>query len=400
MIAPAALFAQDCEPQHMGSERCPFEPEDYPSSGISPYHIMYSYNLSDSLANLFDPTDGEISEFWSAWDDGDFDYIELNNEYPGNSWERSTDGWNGVNDAHMIVRSAWHDNGLYLYFEVTDDQFVDEVVQCLGEDCVPGEEDYRWANDAMDIYIDQVSTDVHEAAQNLFINYNHNRITVGTVQLVYQFGASAAAPEFMMIKTLDDDSRPLQWYTFNEAEAQWGGLVGETVVENENKKIQEWLIPWQEIIGIQRPTPGQPGDRIAFSCGYNDADGGTNTYDALRWRSAGDPTKRVPVPEGGAHKPTEPWGDIQFIEDGLDPNAIRMPHVARQLSFGAVKSVEYFDMQGRKIGALTANANGMLDAAAAVSLSASNVVLEKVTYENGLTKTFSRVSARGASVTR
>jgi hypothetical protein len=204
------------------------------------------------------------------------------------------------------------------------------------------------------------------------------------VQIVYQFGADAAAPEFMMTRTQDDDTRLGRWYSFEEASAQWGGLVAETIIVHENKKIQEWRIPWREVINIQRPTPGQPGSRIAFSCGYNDADGGTNAYDALRWRNAGDPTKRVPVPEGGSHRPVEPWGDIQFVEDEIDsisPSAARhafTPAGARS----AIQSIEYYDMRGRIIEVVKPD-QGATDPIQALRPQAGAIILRRIVYSDG-----------------
>ncbi len=409
LIVPLAVNGQGeekpCEQQHMGSDLCPYAAEDYPSSGVSPYAILFSYRLTDDLADMFNGTDGKISDFWTCWeaDAEKYDYIELNNQYAGNSWERSEDGWNGREDAYMIVRSAWHESGLYMYFEVTDDQFVDQVVECLGEECVSEDPDaFKWANDAMDIYLDKNNTDAHKAAENLFINYNHNRITHSTVQLAYQFGSSSAADEFLLVKTLDDNTRPLQWLTFEQADAEWGGLVGETVVVNEIKKIQEWFIPWTEILDKQSPTPGSAGDRMAFTCGYNDADGGTSTYDALRWRNAADPTKRVPRPGGGPHVPTEGWGDIQFVDDALSEDEIGVirPMQRNVLSSGRISSVEYFDMKGRMLGVLKANTDGALKNAGQISIPASNIVLERIKYTNGTTQTFSRITADQALIGR
>ncbi len=391
-LLPAASGAQqnECELRHMGSAICPHAPENYPISGVSPYHILFSYHLTDTLAAQFDPRDGAISAFWEYWesDPERFDFIELNNQYPGCSWERSVDGWSSIFDAHMTVRSAWNSAGLYLFFKVTDDQFVNNSVQCMDDACAENEPlTFQWANDAMDMYLDKHSTHVHAAAEQLFYDPK-KRITSKTIQFVYQFGADQAANKFLMVKTMDDNTRPERWLTFDQAAAELSGLAGETVVVNEEIKIQEWFIPW-ELLDKQSPEPNTPGSRIAFCCGYNDADGGTTGFDALRWRNAADPTKRVPKPGGGAHVPTESWGDIQFLADGLDVQYADMSRRQNPFVSGTLHEIEYYDMRGRLLRTRKANAQGNLQSAQP-SLSTHAIILERIRYTNGQTKTRSK----------
>ncbi len=77
LLVVQVTLAQECEARHRGSVLCPYAPEDYPSTGISPYHILVSYRLNDYLADWFNPADGQATAFWSLWENAALDYIEL-----------------------------------------------------------------------------------------------------------------------------------------------------------------------------------------------------------------------------------------------------------------------------------------------------------------------------------
>ncbi len=216
---------------------------------------------------------------------------------------------------------------------------------CLGDGCYPtNSASLSWASDAINIYLDKNSTHVHSTSEKVFINYDHNRLTHTTVQLFYQFGANESPTELGLVQTLDDNTRPIQRLSFEQAAAQWGGLVAETITLDNGRKAQEWFIPWREVLETPIPVPGTSGDMLAFAVGYNDADGGADAYDALRWRNAADPFKRVPRPGGGPYIPAEPWGDIQIVDELLSGESfltVLSPQAGQALQAGAPATLRW-----------------------------------------------------------
>lgn len=334
---------------------CPYPIDAYPSVGNPPYHVLDAYRLSGEQEAAFDETDGLPSSFWSAWDaDGGMDYVQMNPLYPGNAWNRSDEGFIGESDAQALVRAAWSDRGLYLYVQVVDDQFVDDALVCIKEYCPNDPSELSWANDAMDLYLDIYSTDLHEAAPDMvFANPTRNRLTKKTIQIQYQFGSATTKDRFSFNRAdpLTADLIIDRNVTFADAKANYDGLTGEAVTLNDFTKAQEWFIPWSYVGNGGIPTPN-PGTSFAFTVGYNDADGGATDMDCLRWRNAADPTKRIQDLATGLteHVPTEPWGDIQVVADPVGDAAIRFRPSARQPHQSDIVSVGRFDLRGARVG--------------------------------------------------
>lgn len=356
---------------------CPYPINAYPSIGTPPYHVLDAYRLTTGQEAMFSETDGELSAFWVSWDQNPgMDYVEMDPTYPGNAWNRSDEGFIGQTDAFTTVRAAWSDRGLYLFVKVIDDQFVDDALVCIGDYCPADPGELAWANDAMDLFLDVYSTELHEAAPDLvFANYLRNRLTKKTVQIQYQFGATTSKDRFSFNRVdpatgemiIDRD------VTFADAKVNYDGLTGEAVSVNDYTKAQEWFIPWTYVGNGGVPTPN-PGTYFAFTVGYNDADGGATDMDCLRWRNAADPTKRVQDWSTGQaeHVPTESWGDIQVLAEEVADAGVRFHTRRTPLIDRDVAALRLFDLRGCRIAAdavLRARANG--------------VVIERVTLENG-----------------
>ncbi len=359
---------------------CPYPIDAYPSVGNPPYHVLDAYRLSTDQEAAFDETDGLPSSFWSAWDDDPgMDFVEMNPIYAGNAWNRSDEGFLGQTDAQAFVRAAWSDRGLYLYVQVVDDQFVDDALVCIKEYCPGDASELSWANDAMDMFLDVYSTDLHEAAPDLvFAKHTRNRLTKKTVQIQYQFGSATVKDRFSFNR-VDPATADLiidRDVTFADAKANYDGLTGEAVTLNDYTKAQEWFIPWSYVGngGISIPNPGT---LFAFTVGYNDADGGATDMDCLRWRNAADPTKRIQDLSTGQteHVPTEPWGDIQVLADPVGDAAIHFTPSARRPNRADIVSVGRFDLRGARVGGENAGAT------------AAAIHIERMQLKNGTTRT-------------
>lgn len=413
LIAGAAsrVLSADCNPactepaeckstDPRGTCCCPFPLEAYPPVGNPPYLTLQAYHLSTEQEAMFNDTDQAPSAFWYAWDENtSMDVVELNCTYSGNAWNRSDEGFFGEADANMVVRAAWSAEGLYLYLKVRDDQFVDDAIVCIKEYCPGDASELSWANDAMDIYFDPFSTDIHDAApETVFPRPNFNRLTKKTVQLQYQFGAAGVKDRFSYnrVNQSNGEMEIDRDVTFADAKANYNGLTGEVFRLTDDTKAQEWFIPWSHVGNGGIPSPN-PGTRFAFSCGYNDADGGATDMDCLRWRNAGDPTKRTMDLATGSteHVPVEAWGDIEVSGDPIAEVGVVHAPVRHSAGTGPVRA-EYTDLHGRRIAGVDLSGTpGTVELAVSSSL-----VVERLLRADGSVYAASFLTPRNGRIVR
>lgn len=366
----------------------------YPTVPVLPYQVLTGYKLSADQEVMFNASDGEISAFWHAWDDPDvvLDHIELNCTYNGNYLgnEYSDVGFTDEEDARMWVRAAWGENGIYLYFEVRDDQFVDHAVTRSHGDGTPHTAaEASWYNDAMDLYFDKFSTEMLYGTQEvLFINYKFNRVTINMRQVQYQFGSMGSVPETFSYNEVIKDPDGLYLFTedrdftFERAETEADGLIAEIIAGSDKglddvTQVMEWYFPWSQVGangGTDAPSAGE-SKSVAFACGYNDADEGATDSDFIRWWRATDPFKRVPPPEGGQHVPTDGWGDIELVHEEVPPVAVIRPLQRRARSMTLAR-VEYYTPAGRLVAAIKAD-RGVLPSELNLAVPANTVLLER-----------------------
>ena len=106
----------------VGSKTMADVPPDYtPKAGGKPENILLAYGLTTDQEKTFAADPRAVSAFWNVIDDK-HDHIfmdQRNNNRQGNSFS-------AVNsrDATMLVKAAHSARGLYLYFEVTDNMFL------------------------------------------------------------------------------------------------------------------------------------------------------------------------------------------------------------------------------------------------------------------------------------
>ncbi len=396
------------QPKPLGTCCCPFPEQAYPGTGTDPYHILDGYALTPEQEASF-VVDNQKSPFWDEWEKnpGKFDIVELLPSAPGNAWERSERGFNDDADASMEVRAAWGEKGLYLYLLVRDNQFVNSGVTCIYDPiseenwCPDDPRSLVWANDAIDMYIDGFSTDYHHPsiADEIFHNKTIDRKTRTMMQIQCQFGATNPPETFSLNKIGDNGQFQMDRNVMIQTLPQThDGMMLDFVTITGNLRAQEWFIPWGQVgkNGIQKPTPGTMTAKIAFACGYNDADGSATSFDALRWRNAADPTKRVQdwSTGSGAYVPTEAWGDIRFVSSQL-PIVNRLKAYPKAIR--NVQSVEYYDLLGKTVAKFDLSQI----AAKEVSLNTgASMLLERITTKSGTVHTQSIMVPQSGIVSR
>ena len=86
--------------------------------------------LQSNETSKFSANDGIVSPFWNNWSGRDSILMTRGNcSYPGH------DQWSGDLDANVTVKAGADDRGLYVYFNVEDNVFLDPVNDDVHYDC-------------------------------------------------------------------------------------------------------------------------------------------------------------------------------------------------------------------------------------------------------------------------
>jgi hypothetical protein len=344
-------------------------------------YTLIAYELTADQEAGFDVNDGNPSEFWSAWDaddEGKLDYVHL---IPSTHGSRgcSPDGCPpggtldpcsgptgfemGADDGQLFMRAAWGENGLYLYAIAVDDQFVDLVSQFNLEDrhdpvAYAGAE--QWMNDCLDFALDIYDSET----QRSHFTCRPSQETTSYRQYQLRFGGSDPVG---ILRVCDPDPARiatdcLAWMSayyqvsISEAESKYG-IVFEFHTLGDNKKAQEWLIPWDEIGcsgGINKPTAGV---KIALAGGYNDMDESAieqfvTVPDFLLLREGGNQYTQIEGAMAGGCKTGHNWGDIEF-GGALDNLTGVVKHASSSRSANMLRtagvSVERYTITGRRV---------------------------------------------------
>lgn len=149
--------------------------------------ILVAYHLSKEQTAQFSYKDGKISEFWSEWDDRDsILMVPSRNTYEGRR------AFANDKDAVMTVKAAGDAAGLYLYAEITDDEWMD----------VPtGVE--AWIADAVDFYFDPFSSEFNNLnAETRYLKNDKGHrlfcLTENSFQMQVWMGAGVAPEMFRL----------------------------------------------------------------------------------------------------------------------------------------------------------------------------------------------------------
>jgi len=364
----------------------------YPTSGVLPYLELRVYKLSEEQEKQFSDSDNSLSTFWKAWDNNFLDFVELSPTKDGNRWRRSKFDYNSDNDGNMKVYAAYSSKGIYLYFKVTDNNFVDAIVRKIYDPIKDEFGDYEpqeilWANDAIDVFFDLYPNSYLKDHPEKYINPLTGRFTLETKQIQSRFGSGNNVTTFSYNSFNLDLENPWEITRDNEfneiTKEKFNGLTADKFIISENVRGQEWFIPFAEIgqlgyygggIVIGNPLRG----RLAFCFGYNDADG-SEGFNCLRWRNAGDPSlkRREPAASGSDHVPVEPWGDLVFTADTLPTVSITNKMRAMNLKSLNAQKIELYNLTGRKIASVNADQG--------IDIRSSGVTVQRVIGENNRT---------------
>ncbi len=269
-----------------------------PKAGGKPENILLAYGLTADQEKTFAADPRAVSAFWNAIDDK-HDRIfmdQRNNNREGNNFSIVNS-----RDATMLVKAAHSARGLYLCFEVTDNQFLNydpTLDGYLNTDC-------------LSVMIDSKSSAVILDPRNArnYINQGWG-LYLSTVQYQIAFGNDAPPPMFRF-NYADPWDMYFKFETFANARAQ-KGIEVRWVKLDRFRRVQEWFIPWTAI-GQSGDLSAEPavGARLAFAPSYTDRDKGgedPGTPKTLVWINHTSPWNFSPT-RGEAPKG---WGDIEI----------------------------------------------------------------------------------------
>jgi hypothetical protein len=348
-------------------------------------YVLVAYRLTADQESQFDAKDGKSSSFWSMWDNNDaLDYVHelpsthgtatLSPDQQGAYYE-NLDGsaparipgfTDGEDDAQLWGRAAWGTQGLYLYVEILDDEFVGLV---SNTEIDPVEGDYGhvgadyWMNDCAEFALDIYSSE--EQKSHYVPRFSQETETY--FQYLYRLGPVAGSNTTIRVSSFnvnhsvypDESGRGLgdTWGWIMEPHdvsmAELGtnyGIKMETYSGGEKKRACEWFLPWRSVAsGINEPSVGQ---RIALTMGYLDMDGTEDKQpDFLSLKNYGNQFTTRPVYNGVkiSHGAGDNWGDIEFAGN-LD-DQITKARLARSRSVVHTTGIssDYFAINGIKL---------------------------------------------------
>ena len=333
-----------------------------------------AYELTTKQEEWFDKTDRVPSRFWRAWEVVEV-ADELHLDHNDVSWNSSEPIYS-ADDATLYMKFAYGNEGLYVLFEVTDDDWHPVLSDAA---------DIFWQYDVCDLYLSQYSSEeMYGSTGEHFYNLRYSQLGAGTAQMLVTFGGNEPVDFFyynVAQPPTKEDPGPQNFMernqlTYADAEAEFGIQVEllPPLEGEENIRRQEWLIPWGIIGGVPGTTRRQSGDRLGFGGGYNDFDMTQTNVSRLRWRNGTDPWAHC----GGLQpdssyegRSIDAWGDILFdmkVSDLLSDNDKKMPKAyeppknsvlrRRLTTIGRTQTGKrYYTPRGRLIGA-SATAKG------------------------------------------
>jgi hypothetical protein len=226
--------------------------------------ILIAYGLNAEQEGSFSSSDKNISPFWKDIDETR-DFISMTSRKNGTA----DAAFNFVltHDCNMIVKAAYGADGIYLLFEINDDNDVAWPNNFVGTE----NEQFYLNFDAVDVLMDsrsieEISNDMDKLVSRSFgltFTSRQYQIACGTVkEPAAGFRRSLADPWDFNAK----------YYDLNDAKKKFGTEV-ENIKTSHFFKVQEWFIPWTEY-GAGFTTEPEAGTRLAFSPGFNDRDEG------------------------------------------------------------------------------------------------------------------------------
>lgn len=352
-----------------------------------PEYQVKAYKVPEEKTSYFNADDDKMSAFWLTWymeGMDNLDKIDINGID-----DRSRGPEPGTReDGKLNIRFAYSDAGVYVLYEVLDDQWIDYL------------NTNNYDNDAVELFGDENSAEDLYGGLLPCINdaqYPH-QLSKSYFQVQVRFGGDGLVDEInrnMMAASADPSSNCNpgtngglieynQNLTFQEVSSQFGIEI-EILPEDGGWRRQEWFIPWHAWGGYTGGLAGVPNaGKVAIAVGYNDLDAGhlNDKPTAMRWRMA-DPYTTTEEP--GTKESVDAWGELVFdqsLQTILDAagktwadveatGTIRPAPSIVQRS-GKIIKTEYFTPEGRKV----LRKNGRMEA------TASGLLLKKVTFQD------------------
>lgn len=276
--------------------------------------VLVAYALSAEQEKQFTDHADMISPFWQLFQEQQSDHIRMT----ARNHARGDATFNPVitHDCNMTVHAGYGADGIYLLFQINDDNDV----AWPNEWTATAREQFYLHYDAVDVLIDSKSVgEITEPGNNhIFLSRNFG-LTHTTRQYQSASGTKGSLPLGFVRSMPDPWDMHGRFYTFEEAEI-FHGIQIKLVNTSPFYKSQEWFIPWQEIgHGMQEEPPA--GTRFAFTAGFNDRDegehmepgvtssgGSIKASNAIRWIGKTDPWSSGPAND----KPPFAWGEIEL----------------------------------------------------------------------------------------
>jgi len=268
------------------------------------------YGLTKAQEQQFKAGDGALSAFWKEFTE-QHDQVLLTPAKNGGdpkTWKSvfqtlpDTPSLGGNDDISVRVLAARSAAGLYLLFEVTDDQWYQST-------------DNRLEFDVLDVCFDARSpSDMWTGPwQRSFLNGGWS-VSMSTRQIQSWTGEKELLAKVFRYGFPDPWQMGGGVYSVADGAKEFG-IAFDAVQVSPTLRAQEWFIPWDE---LGRKAEPALGERMGFAPGYNDMDpsqhdglrdsDGNIMHDRLRWpeRSGpwGHPSSKGPNPD--------PWGVLEM----------------------------------------------------------------------------------------
>jgi len=359
----------------------------------NPAFTVSAYALSPAQEAMYSSTDDSMSVFWKAWD-----------MQPSPNMQRGELKWNdnytwgdaatGLDDVGFNARFAYGVQGVYILFEVNDNNYVG----------YQNPNDYE--NDGVEFLAAKYSAEAlygqNTQLRCLDDAIYPNQALFEFFQIQIRYGLKLLEPVTTFSLNYWDPSQlgtsncnlgPGGVMLYNRQTSMLDNaekIQAEILEPNDTWHRQEWLIPWASWGGPNPTimTQRNQGEKLAILFGYNDLDVGQTQPTGLRWRRA-DPWSE---PDVANNKSFDCWGDLAFdatllskiqavnsaCADNLDClQSVRVGNPIAMRPADRIAKTEYFSVNGQRLNMV----NGKLKAAA------GTMVLQKITQANGKTMT-------------
>jgi hypothetical protein len=347
-----------------------------------------AYRLCPVEEATFRITDYALSSFWYRMLDCptvDYIYISLLNNGVADT------GLTNEDDANITVYLAYGDSGLYIFYKVADNCWVNPAL--------PG----AWVNDAADFSLDPIAPNARTPQS--FPVSNDYGTTKTSARYLLQFGTFAPANMWYCFldplwQSSGNPDSAINWNTafisIETAQSQHGitGSIKPVVQGYENIRLQEWRIPWRSIGNPNAHGLGQcPNldDQISAYFGYNDVDTTATATSAVKKlrTGSGDYTSYPGT------TPIDPWSTILFgpnmdertsnclmhkgrrsfmIKADGCAISVRQPQLADQFPDSKIARIEYFNLSGQRLNMRNNKPTPSINA----------IIIERKTRVNGI----------------